>query len=123
MIRSRLRHRLKDLGITTFTEYCELIQSNAGVQERPHLISALTTNVSQFFREDHHYEKLRDEFRRHLPQLRAGGRFRIWSAGCANGQEVVSAAIALLEEAPDADRLDVRILGVTSRTVVWLFFE
>jgi chemotaxis protein methyltransferase CheR len=111
MIQSRLRHRLRDLGIHAFSEYCEFIYSDEGFQERQHLISALTTNVSHFFRENHHYQTLRYVFRDRLPALRAGGKFRIWSAGCSNGQEAVSAAITILEEYPNADMMDVRILG------------
>ena len=50
MIQSRLRHRLRDLGLSDFASYCNLVQSDDGREERQHLISALTTNVSHFFR-------------------------------------------------------------------------
>jgi len=111
MIQSRLRHRLKDLGLSTFKAYCDLVSSAAGQTERRHLISALTTNVSHFFREDHHFDTLRQEFRKRLPELRSGGAMRIWSAGCSNGQEALSAAMVLSEEVPDIEQLDVRILA------------
>lgn len=111
MIQSRLRHRLRELGLQSFAEYCALVQSVIGEGERRHLISALTTNVSHFFRENHHFELLKDHFQKALPDLHAGGMFRIWSAGCSNGQEAVSAAITLLEVAPDAQRFNIRILG------------
>ncbi len=65
------------------------------------MISALTTNVTHFFRENHHFETLRNEA---LPELlaraRAGGRVRIWSAGSSNGQEAYSIAMTLAEAAP-----------------------
>lgn len=111
MIQSRLRHRLRALGLPDFAAYCDLVQSDQGASERQHLISALTTNVSHFFRENHHYDMLGDLFRARLPQIRKGAPFRIWSAGCSNGQEAVSAAMSLLEVAPDAHALNVRILG------------
>lgn len=111
MIQSRLRHRLRDLGLNSFPAYCKLVQSDDGASERRHLISALTTNVSHFFRENHHFESLREEVRKKLPLLRQGGEMRIWSAGCSNGQEATSIAITLLELEPEIDKLNVRILA------------
>ncbi len=111
MIQSRLRHRLRDLGLSDFAAYCTLIQSDEGKSERRHLISALTTNVSHFFRENHHFGVLKDEVDRCLPRLRTGGSMRIWSAGCSNGQEALSAAITLLEHVPEITKYDVRILA------------
>lgn len=111
MIQSRLRHRLRVLGIENFPAYCTLIGSDDGLEERRHLISALTTNVSHFFRESHHFETLKDLLDARLQHLRAGGQMRIWSAGCSNGQEAVSVAMTMLEHAPDVAELDVRILA------------
>ncbi len=111
MIQSRLRHRLRALGLNDFGQYSEYVRSADGAEERRQLISALTTNVSHFFRETHHFEQLQDIARAALPRLRKGGRFRIWSAGCSNGQEPLSAAIALLEDMPEIRKYDVRILA------------
>ena len=111
MIQSRLRHRLRHLGLTEFSAYCELIESDRGLDERSHLISALTTNVSHFFRENHHFDFLKENAKGRLTDLRNGGRLRIWSAGCSNGQEAFSIAMTLLDVIPDADHLDIRILG------------
>lgn len=112
MIQSRLRHRLRCLGLPDYESYCAFVASEEGRAERPHLISALTTNVSHFFREAHHFDLLRDEvLPRVLPRLRGGGRMRIWSAGCSRGQEALSAAITLLEADPELAQLDLRILA------------
>lgn len=111
MIQSRLRHRLRALGLPDFATYCSYIQSDKGQEEHRHLISALTTNVSHFFRENHHFDTLRSLLMHRLPDLRAGGSMRIWSAGCSNGQEPLSIAMTLLEHAPDMQRLDLRILA------------
>lgn len=111
MIQSRLRHRLRALGMSDFATYCDFVGSENGQPERQHLISALTTNVSHFFREDHHFEALKKEIDRCLPKLRSGGQMRIWSAGCSNGQEALSTAMTLLEHAPEIAKYDVRILA------------
>jgi len=111
MVQSRLRHRLRALGIADFSEYSAFIQSNAGKDERRHLICALTTNVSQFFRETHHFDQMCHLVRQALPRIKAGARFRIWSAGCSHGQEPLSAAMSLLGEMPELGKLDFRILA------------
>jgi len=111
MIQSRLRHRLRVLELEDFTAYCAVLNSDAGQSERRHLVSALTTNVSHFFREAHHFEQLAKLFSSHAAKLRSGGRMRIWSAGCSNGQEPLSAAITLAELAPDIANLDLKILA------------
>tara|TARA_R110002049_G_scaffold23545_9_gene83598 strand:+ start:26772 stop:27620 length:849 start_codon:yes stop_codon:yes gene_type:complete len=111
MIQSRLRHRLRALGLTDFGQYSAYVSSDAGRDERKQLISALTTNVSHFFRESHHFDSLKEMLDARLPNLRAGGRMRIWSAGCSNGQEALSAAVALLDHCPEVSRLNLRILA------------
>lgn len=112
MIQSRLRKRLQTLQMSDFPTYSRFVQSDDGTSERGHLISALTTNVSHFFREKHHYDILCQEVvEAKLEHLRQGGRLRIWSAGCSNGQEACSTAISMLEKAPEIARYDVRILA------------
>lgn len=111
MVATRLGRRLSRLAIDSYDEYLALVDAPDS-HERLRMVATLTTNVSRFFREAHHFEHLRREI---LPGLiaaaRSGQRVRLWSAGCANGQEAVSIAICLLELEPAAHRLDIRILG------------
>ncbi len=76
------------------------------------MLSALTTNVTHFMREEHHFRLLRETV---LPPLlarvRSGNRLRLWSAGCSAGQEPYSLAFTLLALCPEAPRLDIRILA------------
>lgn len=111
MIQSRLRPRLRALGLGDFAQYSEYVRSDLGRDERKQLISALTTNVSHFFRERHHFDRLAQLFDARLDALRRGARMRIWSAGCSNGQEAYSAAMTLLARCPEAARFDLRILA------------
>ena len=121
MIQSRLRRRLLALKLSEFSDYCDFVYSEGGRGERKQLISALTTNVSHFFREDHHFDALCTRVHASLSMLRAGGRMRIWSAGCSNGQEAVSAAIRLLEICPEIAGHDLRILATDIDTEVVSF--
>lgn len=109
---SRLSRRLRSLGLSSFSEYLARLAGPGGVEEQRQMISALTTNVTRFFREPHHFDHFAQEV---LPGLaaraRAGGRVRLWSAGCASGEEPYSLAFTLLRGLPEASRLDVRILA------------
>lgn len=112
LIYSRLAKRLRRLSLSSFAQYCALVESEAGAQERQEMIAALTTNVTRFFREPHHFEHLRTQM---LPGLiaraKAGERIRLWSAACSSGQEPYSMALTLLGAMPDAPRFDIRILA------------
>lgn len=113
LVYSRLAKRLRHLGLADFRAYCQLVESPDGEAERMAMLSALTTNVTHFFREEHHFNTLRNSV---LPPLiaaaRSGsGRLRIWSAGCSAGQEPYSLALTLLDLCPDAARFDIRILA------------
>ncbi|MEL7299550.1 MAG: CheR family methyltransferase [Pseudomonadota bacterium] len=111
MVSARLMRRVARLGLTSLADYLPYI-SDPGAPERRRMVSALTTNVSSFFREPHHFEALRREI---LPPLidaaRRGGRVRLWSAGAAHGQEAYSIALSVLDLEPSAPQLDIRILG------------
>ncbi|HEY3797996.1 MAG TPA: protein-glutamate O-methyltransferase [Caulobacteraceae bacterium] len=112
LVYSRLAKRLRALGLTSFRDYCELVAGERGLDERQKMLAALTTNVTRFFREPHHFDHLRTTV---LPPLldaaRDGARVRLWSAACSTGQEPYSAAMTLLELAPEAGRYDIRILA------------
>ncbi|MGB5560605.1 MAG: protein-glutamate O-methyltransferase [Paracoccaceae bacterium] len=112
LVYSRLVKRVRSLRLSSFHEYCDIVRNNDAVEERQHLISALTTNVTRFRREAHHNEHLRNNV---LPEVidRAlrGDRVRFWSAACATGQEAYEIAFELLATCPNAADLDVRILA------------
>ncbi len=112
LVYSRLTRRLRDLGLRDFHSYCALLEGPNGGQERGYMLSALTTNVTHFFREAHHFKLLREMV---LPPLiraaREKRRVRLWSAGCSAGQEPYSLAFTVLELCPEAGNLDIRILA------------
>lgn len=112
LVYSRLAKRLRSLGLRSFHEYCALVEDAKGVDERQAMMAALTTNVTRYFREPHHFDHLRDVV---LPPLvdraRKGGRVRLWSAACSNGQEPYSMAITVLAALPEAANLDIKILA------------
>jgi chemotaxis protein methyltransferase CheR len=112
MISARIARRLRDTGKRDFAAYVAYLESGAGADELRMLISALTTNVTSFFREDHHFRLLESETLERLAiEAKAGRPVRLWSAGCATGQEPYSIAITILRRFPEALAHDVRILA------------
>jgi chemotaxis protein methyltransferase CheR len=112
LVYSRLAKRLRALGLESFREYCSLIATSEGIDERQKMLAALTTNVTRFFREPHHFEHLKTHV---LPPLldaaRRGGRIRIWSAACSNGREPYTIALTILSVMSDAPSYDVKVLA------------
>ena len=109
LVYGRLAVRLRALGVRTFREYRQMVAEEADEQIR--MCNAITTNLTAFFREPHHFEHLRDQV---LPAHReqAGQRrLRIWSAGCSTGEEPYSIAMTLLEALPEVHSWNVRILA------------
>lgn len=98
MVYSRLARRLRQLGIAKFDQYCEILQL-PDHPEHNEFINAITTNLTSFFREDHHFDYLKNTA---LPDLirkhQRDKRIRIWSAGCSVGEEPYSIAMVVKEK-------------------------
>ena len=113
LVQGRLFRRLRALGLSNFGSYCELLRRDPQA-ELGELASAISTNVTAFFREVHHYDLLVDEL---LPRWlhekrREGDRLRIWSAGCSSGEEPYALAMVLAEALErTGSRLDAKILA------------
>lgn len=89
LVQSRLSRRLRALSLGDFDAYLE--QLDAEPSEVTELVSAITTNLTHFFREPHHFETL-------IPILRERpGLQRVWSAACSTGEEPYSIAMAVQE--------------------------
>lgn len=119
LVYSRLAKRLRALGLRSFSEYCAFVASDKGHDESQEMLRALTTNVTRFFREPHHFDDLRANVLEPVAdKVRAGGRLRLWSAASSSGQEPYSMAFTVLSVWPNAADLDIRILGTDIDTNV-----
>jgi chemotaxis protein methyltransferase CheR len=109
LVYGRLARRLRALQLHSFAEYRELLAEDGG-QEIVQFCNAITTNLTAFFREPHHFDYLREHV---LTPLLSGAprRLRIWSAGCSTGEEAYSLAMTVLETVTDVKRWDIRILA------------
>jgi len=101
MIEGRLRKRQRQTGHASLHEYINVVlNSDETEQERIHLLDALTTNKTDFYREPDHFQTLRNHVLKTLAPLHQRGwkqPLRIWSAGCSSGEEPYTLAIEMME--------------------------
>ena len=110
MVYGRLTRRIRQLRLNSFREYINLLNDGDGT-ELIEFTNALTTNLTAFFREPHHFDYLSQTV---IPQLlarRNNRRLRIWSAGCSTGEEPYTLAMVLSESIQNISSWDVKILA------------
>ncbi len=113
LVYGRLGRRLRTLGCSSFEAYLALLDNGPDAEaEQAAMINAITTNLTGFFREKHHFETLAKEA---IPELiKSSGhdrRLRIWSAGCSSGEEPYTIAMTVLRALPARDNWDALILA------------
>ena len=101
MFYSRLSKRVRMHGLTNFKEYCRYLENNPE-NEFTEFINAVTTNLTSFYREKHHFEYLKKTV---IPEVIKRNSVKkaisVWSAGCSTGEEPYSLAMTLLENVPN----------------------
>lgn len=100
LVSARLGKRLRATKITSISDYCRYLQHQESEDEVSHLIDAISTNYTFFFRETEHFEFLKNSVIQEMTKRRTGEKwpsFNIWSAACASGEEPYSVAISLAE--------------------------
>ena len=110
LVFARLSKRLRHFGIRSFAEYLARARADDPAGERQEFFNALTTNKTDFFRESHHFDVLRDTV---IPAYRAAGRkrLRVWCAASSTGEEPYTLAMTFRDHCPASDGWDVRILA------------
>jgi chemotaxis protein methyltransferase CheR len=96
MVYNRLARRLRAIGMRSVAEYLDRVEA-PGSAEREQFVNALTTNLTAYFREPHHFDLLARR------ALSAPGRLKVWSSACSTGEEAWSAAITLAEAGRGGD--------------------
>ena len=122
MVYSRLSRRLRETGQSTFTGYLQWLQASkgaAGEADWQAVVNCLTTNLTSFFREDHHFQALADDLRE-----RAGRHLRIWCSAASTGEEPYSIAMTVAETLGAqaqvsilASDIDTKVLATAQRGV------
>ena len=111
LLYGRLARRLRKLKLTSFAEYCQLVERD-GSAELQELTNAMTTNLTSFFREDYHFKQLAAEVLPQVESKRSGKRrMRLWSAGCSTGEEPYSLAVVMREALAHLSGWDIKLLA------------
>ncbi len=123
LVVSRLTKLVKAHGLWSFSDYLDMLDQRKDDVLDQDFVNALTTNLTRFFREDHHFDHLVGQVEQLIqkkPRVNPNGRprLRIWSAGCSTGQEPYTIALQLLSRFPDLKRWDFRILATDIDTNV-----
>ncbi len=104
MVYSRIARRLRDTGHNSFREYLEWLERQPGGDEWQEFVNALTTNLTSFFRENHHFIELT----RLAQATPAGHDWKIWCSAASTGEEPYSIAITMAD-----------VLGLNGRFHIW----
>ena len=124
LVVSRLAKLVKAKGLTSFTDYIGFLEKRASREDKQTFVNALTTNLTRFYREDHHFDHLVEYVGKLIKspnQVKSSNgkpRLRIWSAGCSTGQEPYTIAMALMGKYPQLKSWDFKILGTDVDTDV-----
>ena len=100
LVSARLSKRLRETKITSISDYCRYLQEQESEEELSHLIDAISTNYTFFFREHEHFEFLTEVALPELERRRQKEQWaslNAWSAACSTGEEPYSLAIHLAE--------------------------
>jgi chemotaxis protein methyltransferase CheR len=117
MVYARLTRRLRSLGIASFDDYVRFLELEPAEWE--HCTNALTTNVTSFYREEHHFRILGE----YAAEYADAEPFRVWSAGCSTGEEPYTIAMCLTDSLPHANftvlatDLDTQVLASARQAV------
>ncbi|PLX19716.1 MAG: chemotaxis protein CheR [Marinilabiliales bacterium] len=119
MLQSRLQRRLRDLKITSFKEYADYVFSDEGQKyEIVHMLDAVSTNKTDFYREPVHFDFLRNQILPEFYKEDKRNAMKIWSAGCSSGEEPYTIAITLNEFKISNPGFDYEILGTDISTKI-----
>lgn len=126
MLQSRLQKRLKAVGVSGFEAYYRMLKNDKDHEMRA-FINAVTTNKTDFYREPHHFDVLKQEIQTLCQRttscapahvLSGGhGELNVWSAGCSTGEEPYTIGM-LLADIPVSCRAGFRILATDIDTTV-----
>ena len=110
MVYSRIARRIRQCGVKDFAQYCDLLKAG-DESELVSFTNAITTNLTSFFRESHHFEYLAKTVLPELEKTKKDKRIRVWSAGCSSGEEPYSIAMTIMDHFKNKPDWDIKILA------------
>ena len=119
LVRARLGKRLRETGLRDFKAYWRFVTQEETGEELVRMLDAISTNQTSFFREEKHFDFLKDTvFPSYVHSKGDLRTLRFWSAGCSSGEEPYSLGIRLLEYFGEHSRFNMKILATDISTKV-----
>lgn len=123
LVISRLSKIVRQLRLASFDAYLDYLERGATEADAQDFVNALTTNLTRFYREDHHFDHLVEYVGQLMTRRARVGpdgkpKLRIWSAGCSTGQEPYTIGMCLYAALPELKRWDFKILATDIDTAV-----
>ncbi|HEY9009405.1 MAG TPA: protein-glutamate O-methyltransferase CheR [Devosia sp.] len=123
LVISRLSKIVRQLKLPSFDAYLDYLERGGTEKDAQDFVNALTTNLTRFYREDHHFDHLVSyvgQLIERRPRVGPDGKpkLRIWSAGCSTGQEPYTIGLCLTAAYPELKRWDFKILATDIDTNV-----
>ncbi|MFP4106245.1 MAG: CheR family methyltransferase [Phycisphaerae bacterium] len=118
LVKARLSRRMRVLSLTRFNDYLDHLESDTSGAELTSMLDAISTNLTYFFRESHHFHYLQETLLPTLEKQKTDRKIRIWSAGCSSGEEPYTLSVMLHETIKDLARWDAAILATDLSTKV-----
>ena len=120
LVIARLSKIVRGLKLPSFDAYLDYLETQGTPDDAQAFVNALTTNLTRFWREEHHFTHLVAHIGdlMHAHEAHGSKRLRIWSAGCSTGQEPYTIALSLIAALPELKRWDFKILATDIDTQV-----
>jgi chemotaxis protein methyltransferase CheR len=120
LVIARLSKIVRGLKLPSFDAYLDYLETQGTPDDAQAFVNALTTNLTRFWREEHHFSHLVEHVGSMIESHAAHGskRLRVWSAGCSTGQEPYTIALSLFAAYPELKRWDFKILATDIDTQV-----
>ncbi len=113
LVAARVGKRMRALGIDDYMDYLRHVVADETGEEIIHLLDAISTNVTSFFREGNHFDFLQDIVSQWLAEGQS--RFRLWSAACSTGEEPFTLAMTMMD-CFNGHNVDLKILATDIST-------
>ena len=117
LVRARLGKRMREIGCNSFNMYFRIIKDDPTGEELVKMLDAVSTNLTSFFREEKHFQFLKEHVFPAYENNKSQG-FRFWSAGCSSGEEPYSLAIWLRDHFSENGSADIKIIATDISTKV-----
>ena len=107
LLSARIGKRIRALGLSGYEQYYEFITGDSSNRELTELLNAISTNVTSFFRESHHFESLARFLGDRNCKSSKSETVKIWCAAASTGEEPYSIAFTLLDQLVPHDKIDI----------------